>query len=859
MAVTKRTRILLSSATALATVIAVANLSGASTPPDSTLTAATTSGKTTMVKWTGTIPTGSNPTSACATPGTTDSHTVRVVVPRRAKALTLKLTFAISWTPAVAEQAADQVLSVIGPDGHDVGDSDGGSTTETVALENPGPGVYTAIACGFVNPAPTSYVGKATMVTADRVEAPPVTGGVSVTPGLPVTPSGLSFGAAVPSDPQRNEGEPAVTVDPAGRIYSCGPSGFSNVADYAQVSTDGGDQFHLLGEAPRGQISLGEGGGDCALATSPVKNSKGDYTLAYAGLGPLTNFSTASSLDGGKTFTASPISESFPGVDRQWLAFADAKTVFFNYNSTAVPSQGDPQTGGGPTVGGQVVQKSVDGGLTYDTPGVVASTDGGRIGQIRAFTPKGKTADNAVVYFPYDNGNKVKLAISVNGGRSYSQCEVARAEAPPTAGFVVADNDDYGNIYVTWAEKGGGRDTYFSALHSSRLNACAGNRNPGWTKPVRLNRAGIETTVMPWIAAGGEPGHVAVAYYGTKSIGDPDSGTFKATWNVYVDQTLNAFAKTPTVDQVKVTTHPFHYDSICLNGLGCTIAGGDRSLVDYFTMAFDKPLKKLTLVFSQTGKRPDDHGGYVSTPMVATQNAGPSNGGGMVKPGRPVVRSSSADPAGDAISRYSSLAGVTGTALGRGNVAAADFVGQRAVDVATAPDGGLTVRLHLADLSTASLASALATTTSGSLEWIFRFSNGYQMSSADAFWSPAGGFSFGFDDYTVSAHVSASGTAADGLAPLGRHLSYPGAKAMTGAANQGTGIITLNIPKTYLRGLVGSDGPGMRPKEVPAGPGTRFYDATAFSFLSPEPIKDPQFYMYQADNAPSMDFYLGKP
>ena len=48
---------------------------------------------------------------------------------------------------------------------------------------------------------------------------------------------------------------------------------------------------------------------------------------------------------------------------------------------------------------------------------------------------------------------------------------------------------------------------------------------------------------------------------------------------MYVSQTLDAFAPAVELDQAQATTHPFHDDSICLNGLGCTtsVPEGDRS------------------------------------------------------------------------------------------------------------------------------------------------------------------------------------------------------------------------------------------------------------------------------------------
>jgi hypothetical protein len=52
--------------------------------------------------------------------------------------------------------------------------------------------------------------------------------------------------------------------------------------------------------------------------------------------------------------------------------------------------------------------------------------------------------------------------------RHFSQCLAVDAGIDPTAGFVAADHDSAGNIYVTYTEKGGGRDTYLVALRPTR-------------------------------------------------------------------------------------------------------------------------------------------------------------------------------------------------------------------------------------------------------------------------------------------------------------------------------------------------------------------------------------------------------
>ncbi|MCW2669732.1 MAG: hypothetical protein JWO27_1629 [Frankiales bacterium] len=795
----------------------------ASTPASSTLTAPTAAG-TRSVSWTGTIPVGSNPQNACTVPGTDDQHALSIRVPAAAAALKLSLSVKIAWTPPVTETVSDEVLTLLAPDGSDVGDSDGGSTTEQVVINAPVAGTYTAVACGFANTTPQAYKGTATLTATVPVKLA----------ALPTVNRGLAFGASTPSDVQRDIGEPAVTTDRAGNIYTCGPSGFSNIADYANVSTDGGDQFHLLGQPPRGQISGGEGGGDCALATAVKKNAQGNYALAYAGLGPLTNFSTATSGDVGRTIQVSPVSESVPGVDRQWIAFLDDKTAFFTYNQQAL---------------NKVVQKSTDAGLTYDTPGVQAADEAGRIGQIRAFTPPGKsTASQGVVYFPYSSGSKVKLAVSRDSGKSFTTCVLTDAGVSPDAGFVGADNDDAGNIYGVYAESGGDRSTYLVVLPVSKFSTCTGGKQAATNPKVRINREGVNTVVMPWVAASGVPGRVAIAYYGTESVGDPNQGAFKATWNVYVSQSTDALSAQPHFDQVKATTHPFHYDSICLNGLGCdlSVPAGDRSLVDYFTMEYNRKSGKLNIVYSNAAKRPGDASGYVSQPTVLVQSGGPSNGGGTVKSTRPVLARGSTDPAGDALSQYSSVLTRTMPSV---NSKALDLRSVSVVPTRTA----FKVTLKVSDLSSTALQQALSDNTPAiGLVWIFRWVNGYQPAAVSLHWSPASGFSGGFDGYATDRTAGGTIEKYAGATPLGDNLTVDQAK----------GTITFRVPSSYLHSLQGPQGPGQRPQLEKAVPGARFYDGYAASFAdvttstAVNGTTSTESYLYPADNAPTFDFAL---
>jgi len=829
----------------------------ASTPSSQSVTVPSTAGQTVTVNWTGTILPGSHPTSNCATASgdpTVDHHGIQLTVPAGTyNSLTASFSFSITWTPLTpTEDTADEILTVLDGGGSQVGSSDGGSTTETVAAQNLVPGTYDVLACGFINVAPQDYSASLTITTT--------AGGDPVVPSA--SAQGLQFSAAVPADAQRDESEPLMEIDRAGNIYTCGPTGFSQGADYAQVSTDGGDQFHLLGTPPRGQQAAG-GGGDCGLATGPDKNADGNFPYAYAGLGALSGFATATSPNNGHSLAtaggdlAGGVTTHGAGADRQWLTFIDDHTVLMSYNQT------EPHD--------TVVIKSTDGGLTYGATAPVGSPS------TRYPGPMHYDPVNKVAFFGWDRGataggDQINLSISKDGGTTWTDCRATIAPAN-TNGFVTADSDDAGNIYLAYGEQQTFH-TYLVTLPAANVLKCSNpvvagganpTNNPGFSAPVRVDRDAVRSTVFPWLAAGGAPGRVAVGFYGTESDGNPNGGSFKASWNVYVNQSLNALSPTATFSQVKLTTHPFHYDSICLNGLACDLAvpAGDRTLADFFAVDYNPVSKKLSVVFNRTNKKPDESLGHVGTPMVATQTAGPTNGGTTLgtAPPKPLVRTSSADPTGDALSSYSATAPVvTPAAPPTTNEPAADVT-----SVSVAPEidlvngspikpGGFTATIKVADLSTTALAATAARTGSGSLLYLFRFTNGFQDAAASARWNAAG-WTFGFNDYTVgSTPCEATGTGQQE-----KCVVFPGDQPIQGDVDSATGTIRLSVPKYLLRGLAGSEGDGQRPHEVPASIGTRFYDAEALTVGNVSPLQNAQSFMYPLDNTAAMDFLLPSP
>jgi hypothetical protein len=452
-----------------------------------------------------------------------------------------------------------------------------------------------------------------------------------------------------------------------------------------------------------------------------------------------------------------------------------------------------------------------------------------------------------MAYFPWSTGDDIDLSVSFDGGTTWTTCRAAQAPGQPTL-FTTADADNAGDVYLAYGENTTFH-TYEASIRNADLAKCDQgldknpDKNPGFGAPVQVDRGAVNSTVFPWLVAGGAPGRVAVAFYGSQTDGDPNQGAFKGSWNVYVNQSLNALGSGGTFSQTKATTHPVHYDSICLNGLGCDVSGGDRSLADFFAIGYDPVRKILQVVYDTTYKRPGDAAGTVATPTVVTQTAGPSNGGSAVTAAHPAtLRSSSTDATGDAIADYSSSVPPRNST----EEPAADY---RSVSIGAGPPGGFRVTLKLASLSAANLQQAVTDTVSRRILYVFRWFNGYRYAAAVARWSPTDGFTFGYNDFVAGSATCGS----DGE----KCLQYPGDQPLTGHADQATGTITMDVPGSRLRTLSGSEGPGQRPAQVQARPGDRLFDGTAFTLSDDSPTGGTdQTFLYPLDNAPSMDFLV---
>ncbi|MES2883302.1 MAG: sialidase family protein [Pseudomonadota bacterium] len=811
----------------------------ASDPASQDVTVPKTAGTTTFT-WTGTIPPGANPSSSCAgiPAQLTDLHTINLSVPDGLyQNFRVTAAFKIVW-----EDAGNDLILTVENDAMEFGTSDGGAPEEAVATENPPAGMIRVIGCPFAAPTGTPYTGTLTLTvqSAASVSAPPNTDA-----------KGLEFSASVLADIQRDESEPLVEIAPDGVVYTCGPTGTSQAAEYAQVSFDGGDQFHLMGAAPRGQFSQG-GGGDCALAIANEKNAKGNYNLAYSGLSGLVNFTTSTSDDNGQTMMSSPTSQSIPGVDRQWQTFSDGNNVFLNYNALQ------------PRV--VTVQKSTDGGLSFGLRQSVSpnpSFPGPMRSMPAALNPSGNGMP--VVYYPWTAGTAVNMAVSLDNGTTWNNCLAVTAEGDPSQSFPTADHDVEGNLYIGYTDSANW-GSYVAYAPNAELMNCNGgtaagfDATMGFTEPVQTNRGEVTTTIFPWLVAGGAKGRVAQVYIGSKTPGSPGDLSLNHTWHVYVTQSLNMDTAARSFAQVQASSHPMYYDQICLDGLGCTVNMGDRSMADFFAIDLNPKTGELVIVFNFNNKRPRAEVGQVALPMVIRQIAGPSNLGGMVdNAGRKVLRDSAVDPEGDALAQFSNLY-VTPSTF---NVPPADITNVSvgpALDFATGEPlaaGGFTVTMQVKQLDTPSLQAALLGIPAQSLVWIFRYQGGFKQSAVSARWNPAQGFSYGFNDYE-GTETECGGPATPAEVGQGGCVYYRGGTPVQGKVDQATGTIQMTVPMALIKALDNADGGrGEYPVERAAQAGDRMFAAAVYSQANPtSAVQNTQGFLIPLDNSPAMDFLI---
>lgn len=362
-------------------------------------------------------------------------------------------------------------------------------------------------------------------------------------------------------DSEGGAGEPSILITPEGAIFVAAPKGSARTrGDALWRSTDGGATFESLG-----MPTYPFGGGDTDLAID------GDGTIYMPGQwgarAPLPELgspgypfpfceSMAVSNDNGDSWTVNPVACVYAGaVDRQWVDTFGDSTAYMAYNQ--IP-------------GGLAVVKSTDSGVTWlpmKIP-VEGLTE-------NEFSFRGNLAtdkNDGTVYVGHASASGPSVWVS-DGEGDFALKRTLEREDDVSAIFVVVAVGADGILHMTWSEDRGeqGRDI---------MLASSADKGDTWSEPVKVSE-GDRTAVLPWVSAGA-PGEVAVAWYESEWLGDPNEADDGATWVGMIATTRDGGA---TWTRARTTPEPIHQGVLCTNGSGCDPA--NRRLLDFFEVQID--------------------------------------------------------------------------------------------------------------------------------------------------------------------------------------------------------------------------------------------------------------------------------
>jgi hypothetical protein len=399
-------------------------------------------------------------------------------------------------------------------------------------------------------------------------------------------------------------GEPSI-ISGSGRLVVTAPNGLLTTATADQpsplwISTNGGTSFQgPIFPQDAGVVGEPFGGGD----TDVIQDPAGDIFQTDLWLADTT---TRVSTDGGQTWLSDVFSHTSPGDDRPWLAYSGpANSIFMVYDGLDAVHVARSSLAGGPQGGIAFVQdvpavpECLIGGQSIVDTGDVSLANpcfAGTPVNIRQCVcpPGGIAVDQSTdtVYITYSRqnggaaGGGVGVARSDDNGLTWTQTSIPGTGSTGSAfdtewNFQPVKVDSQGNVYVTWGEvkKGGSVAIRFASSKDHGVT---------WSKPVTVSTT-TASNVFPTLDVVG-PGKVDIAYYGTKTAGDPNSLT-KATWNVYLAKSTNALAPAPGFG-TKVAVAGIH-----TGGIESSNGTSDRSLLDFFQVAVD-PAGKANIIYT---------------------------------------------------------------------------------------------------------------------------------------------------------------------------------------------------------------------------------------------------------------------
>lgn len=626
-------------------------------------------------------------------------------------------------------------------------------------------------------------------VTRARAEAPP----------LP------TFGRPTISGIQGWGFEPAIRIDPAGRIYTTSPNTLSSGTSWIWISRDGGKTFKWIpASAPtQGKLPTCAGGGDSEIAVDSGGHLyHNDLTLA--------NFSVARSDDQGRTFTPpNCVGVINTLVDRQWYETDGDATaggnLYLVHNNF---SQGNPVCPGGQFVPNNqlVMARSPIGGIGADAgvtfapeKAISGPCDEGIMGNAEVSPTTHK------IYVIHDNDalNRILIArcqtvafTSDPTGLSCVDLPLANLPGQRTgANFPSLAIDRSGNLFAVWqaAPIDAQGDVIGDTLLYWSSSTDEGNT---WTTPVQIPTPGLHSNIFTWAAAG-DAGRVNVAWYGTDAPQNPNDPTcghdvdlpdptyggpdsVNGLWSLYMTQTLNGTDPTPTFTPPLLASE--HHVA---RGHAFTLIGGqcgeaDRTkLGDFFQMRIGLQGEAI-IAFSDSNTQT----GIVPHNMFVRQNGGSGVfASNPIINGDPAPTNAVADPSGDATFEAN---GIT-----QSNQPNMDIISSR-VSLLSNP-ARYRSRMVVSELTSLATAST-SLNPDRNLVW----STQWKVPSAT---DPNGGRTFHvyMESFNNAVPQFFMGETAVDFNGGGALLTYPGRTAVTGSYTPtAPGTITIDVPTNLV-------------------------------------------------------------
>lgn len=353
------------------------------------------------------------------------------------------------------------------------------------------------------------------------------------------------------------------------------------------------------------------GGGDGDVATNaPDPSNNNIPNLSIVSLSA-AEVSASHSTDHADSYsTVNPAVATIPVNDRMWIdAFDDANHVYLEYHDFGTTSQ-------------IFEQRSNDGGETYNNaegaavsatlepsvgppsgnitgrPAVDHSSCSSRGNVYQLFAGPDSATDNANnssaffndIYVAVDSGPSLTSPLLTFNDYKVFSCG-AGSTCPTGAGlgnlFPVIAVDSLGYVYAAWSD------------NSTIYYAFSVTHGTTWSKAVALNQGATvgKSNLFPWIAADAN-GHVAVVWYGADQAGNSNTLPAATSWNVYVAESVNGHAVTPTFTQAVASDHVIHHGSVSTGGF---LGSSDRSLLDFFQDSIDPTNHLVNITYD------DDH------------------------------------------------------------------------------------------------------------------------------------------------------------------------------------------------------------------------------------------------------------